>query len=297
MIELRHLRTLIALKESGSLAGAAKKRFVTISALSHQIKDLETRIDAPVFVRKSHPLIFTAEGCELLKLAQHVLPQVIETESRLNKGLAADTNRLNVAIECHTCVRWLLPVMALFRQQDPSVELNLSSEFRFEALPALEENKLDLVLTSDPMEAHNLTYQFIFNYEMILVVAKTHPLANKAFIRPEDLQHETLITYPVHLSRLDVYRYFMHPQGIAPKQIKQCDLTTVLFQKIACQEGVAVLPSWSINEAQGLSLVKVKLGKNGLIRPLYGAYISNTNDKPIIQTLIQLIKTQEQVKR
>lgn len=49
MIELRHLRTLMALKESGSLAAAAKKRFVTQSALSHQIKELETRINSPVF--------------------------------------------------------------------------------------------------------------------------------------------------------------------------------------------------------------------------------------------------------
>ena len=87
MIELRHLRTLMALKESGSLAGAAKKRFVTQSALSHQIKELETRINSAIFVRKSKPLTFTHEGARLLNLAEEILPKVIATESDLKRGL------------------------------------------------------------------------------------------------------------------------------------------------------------------------------------------------------------------
>jgi LysR family transcriptional regulator, regulator for metE and metH len=92
MIELRHLRTLMALKESGTLAGAAKKRFVTQSALSHQIKELEMRINSPLFVRKSKPLAFTEEGNRLLHLAEEILPLVQETEVDLKKGLSAGCN-------------------------------------------------------------------------------------------------------------------------------------------------------------------------------------------------------------
>lgn len=86
MIELRHLRTLMALKESGSLAGAAKKRFVTQSALSHQIKELEQRINSPIFVRKSKPLSFTEEGVRLLHLAEEILPKIFATEAELKNG-------------------------------------------------------------------------------------------------------------------------------------------------------------------------------------------------------------------
>ncbi len=92
MIELRHLRTLMALKESGSLAGAAKKRFVTQSALSHQIKELEQRINSPIFVRKSKPLSFTEEGSRLLHLAEEILPKVQATETVLKNGLTVKIN-------------------------------------------------------------------------------------------------------------------------------------------------------------------------------------------------------------
>jgi len=65
MIELRHLRTLMALKESGSLAGAAKKRFVTQSALSHQIKELESKIKEAEKKKEKEKIKFLTERANI----------------------------------------------------------------------------------------------------------------------------------------------------------------------------------------------------------------------------------------
>lgn len=111
MIELRHLRTLVALKENGSLAAAAKKRFVTQSALSHQIKELETKIKASIFIRKSTPLSFTREGIKLLNLAEDILPKINEIEYDLKQRVNEESDQLAVGIECHSCFLWLMPVM------------------------------------------------------------------------------------------------------------------------------------------------------------------------------------------
>ena len=59
-IDLRHLRTLIALRDTGSLVEAAERVFLTQSALSHQIKELETRLGCSVFIRKTRPVRFTS---------------------------------------------------------------------------------------------------------------------------------------------------------------------------------------------------------------------------------------------
>ena len=59
MIELRHLRTLLALRETGSLVEAAERVHLTQSALSHQLKDLESRVESPLFIRKTRPVEFT----------------------------------------------------------------------------------------------------------------------------------------------------------------------------------------------------------------------------------------------
>jgi len=61
-IDLKHLRTLSALAETGSLTAAAERLHLTQSALSHQLKALEAQLDAPLFVRKSRPLRLTRQG-------------------------------------------------------------------------------------------------------------------------------------------------------------------------------------------------------------------------------------------
>ena len=79
-IELRHLRTLAALRDTGSLVEAADRVFLTQSALSHQLKELESRIGCSLFVRKTRPVRFTSAGNRLLRLADEVLPRVHGTE-------------------------------------------------------------------------------------------------------------------------------------------------------------------------------------------------------------------------
>ena len=79
-VELRHLRTLVALRDSGSLVEAAERVHLTQSALSHQMKELETRIGCALFVRKTRPVRFTSAGNRLLNLADQTLPLVHSAE-------------------------------------------------------------------------------------------------------------------------------------------------------------------------------------------------------------------------
>ena len=62
MIEIKHLKTLQALRNSGSLAGAAAALHQTQSALSHQFSDLEQRLGFRLFVRKSQQLYSVADA-------------------------------------------------------------------------------------------------------------------------------------------------------------------------------------------------------------------------------------------
>jgi hypothetical protein len=63
VLEIRHLKTLHALREADSLVDAADRLHLTQSALSHQFKELEERMGMPLFVRKTKPVRFTSAGC------------------------------------------------------------------------------------------------------------------------------------------------------------------------------------------------------------------------------------------
>lgn len=129
-LEFRHLKTLLALKETGSVSLAAKHVYLTQSALSHQIKLIEEQFGLPLFERKSNPLRFTSAGERLIRLANEVMPKVIDAERDLARVKHGDAGQLRIAVECHTCFDWLMPAMDEFRQHWGLVELDIVSGFQ-----------------------------------------------------------------------------------------------------------------------------------------------------------------------
>lgn len=197
MIELKHLRTLTTLRDSGSLTATATSLHLTQSALSHQLKDLEARIGGQLFLRKTRPVKFTSEGEILLKLADEIQPRIAKAENEL-ASLKEDVNgRLHMAIECHSCFQWLMPALKEYQVAWPSVTLDFSSGFGFEPLPALMAGELDLVITSDIQPRSEVHYEPLFDFEMRLITAINSSLAEKPSIDPQDLSNVTMLSYPV----------------------------------------------------------------------------------------------------
>lgn len=292
MIEIKHLRTVSVLRDTGSLTATATSLHLTQSALSHQLKDLESRIGGKIFLRKTRPIKFTPEGSILLKLADDVLPKIARAENDI-ASLKEDVNgRLHMAIECHSCFQWLMPALKEYQTAWPSVTLDFSSGFGFEPLPALVNGELDLVITSDIQPRGEVHYEALFDFEMRLITATNHPLADKAFIEPQDLASQTMLSYPVQKQRLDVVRHFLQPAGIEPNKWKQADNTLMLVQMVSAGLGVAALPNWAISEFSRQGLIVSKPLGQGLWRRLFAATRHSEKDKRYLQAFFSTAKQQ-----
>src|SRR5690554_961004 len=243
MLEIRHLKTLVALRDADSMVDAAERLHLTQSALSHQFRELEERLGMQLFVRKTRPVRFSSAGLRLLRLADDVLPLMRAAERDMARLQGGSSGRLHMAIECHSCFQWLMPTIDQFREAWPEVELDLASGFAFAPLPALARGDLDLVVTSDPVELSGISYIPLFAYEALLAVANQHPLAQKAYVEPEDLREETLIIYPVEHDRLDIFNHFLVPADIEPAQVRTSELTVMMMQLVASGRGVCCLPN------------------------------------------------------
>lgn len=289
MLELKHLKTLIHLRESETLVDAASRLCLTQSALSHQLKALEQHIGAKLFIRKSKPLRFTIAGLRLLELADQVLPQISQAEHELERLVAGQAGRLHLAIECHSCFNWLMPAIDIYRGLWPDVELDFASGFSFEPLPELAEGELDIVITSDPLPLPGICYQALFAYQPMLAVAPNHRLATKERITPSDFVEETLISYPVDTARLDLFNLFLTPAGVRPKAIRQVDMTMMMMQLVASQLGVAVLPNWALHEyVQKGYVVARPLGDGNLWQNLYLAMQDQEQQQSHLRAFIQI---------
>ena len=291
MIDLRHLRTLHALRETDSLHEAAERLHLTQSALSHQFRDMEERIGMPLFVRKSRPVRFTSAGLKLLQLADQVLPQIRSTERDLGKLAGGSAGRLHIAIECHSCYQWLMPCVDEFRSAWPEVELDLASGFSFPPLPALERGDLDLVVTSDPVTLPGITYVPLFGYEALLAIDNHHALRDKPYLEPSDIAHQTLITYPIERTRLDIFTRFLDPADVEPAQVRTSELTVMMMQLVASGRGVCRPPNWGGHEYSSRGYVTAKrLGEHGLQARLYAALRSDMLEVPYVSDFLLTAK-------
>jgi LysR family transcriptional regulator for metE and metH len=288
-IEFRHLRTIKAIHDAGGVARAADQLNITQSALSHQIKGLEDQAGVELFVRRSKPMKLSAAGMRLLRLAEQVLPQVEALQAEIEGLRDGNAGRLHIAIECHACFEWLFPVLEGFRKTFPDVDVDIRPGLAFDALPALMKEEVDVVISSDPEELAGVTFEPLFDYSPVFVASASHPLAQKPYVEAADFRGQTLITYPVERSRLDVFSQLLTPAKVEPAGIRQVELTAVILLLVASNRGVSVLPDWVVREVKYSSdYVTRPLTKAGLKKRLYAAVRTEDLEKPYMKLLIRL---------
>ncbi len=292
-IEFRHLRTIKAIHDEGGLARAAERLHITQSALSHQIKGLEEQTGVELFVRRAKPMRLSAAGLRLLGLAEDVLPRLAALEEEFAGLRSGKSGRLHIAIECHACFDWLLPVLEAFRMSWPEVDVDIRPGLQFEALPALVRQEVDLVVSSDPEQLPGVEFTPLFDYEPVLVCAADHPLADRPWIGAEDLADQTLITYPVERARLDVFSQLLFPAGVEPRAVRQVELSAVMLLLVASGRGVAVLPDWVVRgPSTPGSVVTKRLTEVGITRRLYGATRAEDGAKPYMAHVLRLCRSE-----
>ncbi|PZX15975.1 LysR family transcriptional regulator for metE and metH [Palleronia aestuarii] len=292
-IEFRHLRTIKAIHDAGGLARAADMLNITQSALSHQVKALEEQTGAELFVRRAKPMRLSAAGMKVLRAAERILPEMAALEAEFAALEAGRSGRLHIAIECHACFEWLMPVLEKFRHAWPEVDVDIRPGLAFQALPALVRETVDLVVTSDPERIEDVDFTPLFDYEPVFVASARHPLAEKPFVVAEDFVGETLITYPVERARLDVFTELLTPAGVEPGAVRQVELTAVILLLVASQRGVAVLPDWVVRDvARHSDYVTRPITKGGLTRRLYAATRGGETTEPFMAHFLRLARTE-----
>ncbi|WP_133718657.1 LysR family transcriptional regulator [Methylocaldum gracile] len=271
ILELRHLQTLLALVETGTLSRAATRIYLSQSAISHQIKQLEEHYGVSLFERKSQPLRLLPAGQRLHTLAETVMKLVGDAERDVARIAQGEAGQLRIAVECHTCFDWLMPAMDQFREHWPEIELDLVSGFHTDPLALLLENRAELVVVSEPQHRSGLAFHPLFSFEIVGLVSRQHPFAPKPFLKPEDFAAETLISYPVPDDMLDIVREVLKPVGIEPKR-RTAELTVAILQLVASRRGIAALPNWTVQSYLERDYVLGKpIGKKGLWSALYAA--------------------------
>src|SRR5687767_12973062 len=267
-LDVRHLRLVAAVAESGGQTRAARRLNLTQSALSHQLRELEARMGARLFIRASRRMVLTAVGERVLTSARRVLHEV-ETLERDLAAAESDGGAgvVRLATECYTCYHWLPGVVTAFRKEWPRVDVRIVAEVTADPVRALLDGALDLAIVAGDVDERRLGCTSLFQDEHVVVVAPGHPFADRPFVAPQDLANEHLILYTTHSSDNSVLREVLRPAGVEPRHLTRVQLTEAIVELVKAGLGITVLARWAIApQLRDRSLVGIPLTARGFHR-------------------------------
>jgi len=292
-MEIRHLKLIKAIVEEGSITRAIDKLHLTQSALSHQLKEAEQQLGTRIFLRQNKKLVLTSAGEKIYQTAVEVLTKLSDIEKEIKSLVFGEIGEIRISTECYSSYHWLPSVLKQFHLLYPNVELKIVTEATYHPLQKLLDNKLDIAITSDPIKNDHIKYVELFQDEMVMIVSENHPWADKKFVVAEDFASEHLLIHSLPMETVSVYQFLLSPAKISPKKVTQLPLTEASIEMVKADMGVMSMAKWAFRPyLNNNSLRPIKIGKNGLKRKHYIAFLNNKSYPEYFSHFVEFLQNE-----
>src|SRR5690606_34024154 len=151
-MEIKYFRLIKAIEEEGSIANSADKLFLTQSALSHQLRELEERLGFKVFHRKRNKWQLTEEGTELYRLGNSIFDSIEKGFRNIEKLRTGSVGTIKVSTECYSFYQGLSVFIQKMGLLYPDIAVDLILEATHQPISKILSNEIDIaVVTQKPV--------------------------------------------------------------------------------------------------------------------------------------------------
>jgi len=261
MIETSHLQTLVAVAKAKSFSKAAEDLSVTQSAISQNIKSLETKIGAKLFSRNGRSVYLTDEGERLYSIARDFLNKIDHAVHEIQEEKEIMSGKIRVGTLMGLGKSWLSSRILEFTKMHPNVIFQTKYAQSEDLLDMFENHELDVIIVSEHHLPHGAEKRHIFNEYLTLLFPDS-----KDFPITPDIDLATLVTYPVLLfdEKDPLFnRWCREKFGSVPKKLNKrlvINSHGTIIKAVAQGLGMAVLPTHVFKRSSSRDKV-LNLGK------------------------------------
>jgi DNA-binding transcriptional LysR family regulator len=243
-IELRHLRYFVAVAEELHFGRAARRLGIAQPPLSLQIQRLEAELGVSLFDRTSRRVELTAAGHALLETGKRVIEDFFAATDAARRAARGETGSLSVAFAASVISLSLPKIIRRFREEFPSVRLELRELSTGAQITALRARDLDIGFLREPPADTAFVTETLMRERLVLAISKRHPLASRKRLRLIDVANEDFVLFPRDLAPgLHANVLAMCAQaGVQPRIVQTCRelYTTISF--VEADLGVTIIP-------------------------------------------------------
>ncbi len=290
-MELKHFRLIKTIAEEGNIANSSEKLFLTQSALSHQLRELEERLGFKVFHRSRNNWSLTEEGIELHQLANTIFDSIAKGFNNIKHINEGAKGVVRLSTECYSFYQGLPGFIQQMGLLYPNIEVQLMLDATHQTISKIIAKEIDIAIVSKKPAVEDLSSVPVFEDEIFALIHSENPLVTEEFLTPEAFENVHLVIHSFPLETVSVYEHFLKPNKIMPKKITAIPLTEVALEIVIANMGIMCMPKWALKSFKvSEGIVLKKLGKNGLKRNHYLVYRNQDQSKKYIKDFIESFK-------
>lgn len=287
-MEIKHFRLIKTITEEGNISTSSTRLFLTKSALSHQLRELEEQLGFKVFHRTRNRWRLTEEGEALHELALEVLARIENGFQHIQRIQEGAKGTIRISTECYSFYQGLPSFIQKMAVLYPDIYVNLILDATHQPITKLLANEIDMAIVTTRPTSDQLSSIALYEDEIFAIMHEEHPLNNQDILQASDFDKVHLIIHSFPLETVSVYQQFLQPNQVHPVQISAIPLTEVSLEMVKTNMGVMCMPKWALSAFQIPSeLAFRRLGKNGLKRTHHLVYRTVDHSKKYIRDFVQ----------
>ncbi|MGQ9908540.1 MAG: LysR family transcriptional regulator [Candidatus Flexifilum sp.] len=256
MIDLHKLHIFHIVAREGSFSAAAGRLFITQSAVSQHMKDLEIGLGQPLFQRGWRGVRLTPAGEVLADYAARIFALIAEAESALSDVQNLESGKVVIGatpgVSAYLAPGWV----AQFRARYPRLTVSVSTGVTGQIAADVLAGRLDLGLIEGELDdaPPRLTYCVLEQVEQMVVVGEGHPLWDVPSVSPADLRAHSIITRQTGSQTRSWLEQALRQQGIEPQISAEFDNLESIKRAVAAGGCLTLLPAYVVADevARGL---------------------------------------------
>ena len=290
-MELKHYRLIKTIAEEGSIANSTGKLFLTQSALSHQLRELESHLGFKVFFRTRNKWELTEQGEELYKLANELFKTIdkgFNNIQYINEGLKG---KILLGTECHSFFKGIPKFIQRMGLLYKDIDVRIVLDANNQPISKLLSKEIDMaIVTSKPISKELICVELCQD-EIMAVMNKEHHLADKNHLEAGDFAEIHLIIHSFPIETVAVHELFLKPNKINPKRISAVPLNAMILEMVEANMGITCVPEWLLKSfILSKDIILKSISKNGLGRTQYLVYRKEDAPKKYINDFVANFK-------
>lgn len=282
-----------AIVREGTVTRAADSLFLTQPAVSHSLRDLESRLRVQLFRRRKKRMEPTPEGFRLLQTAERVLDEIERAEYDLSKHREGKRGVLRVATQCYTAYHWLPRILRQFGELVPDVDIQIVPDATRDPVDALRAERIDLAILHEAPRSTGIAVTHLFEDEMVAIFPPGS-LGGRQWVEPEEFADRHLLLHMPPEESLFVSGY-LAPAGVEPRRVSQLALSEAIFESVRAGLGVSAVARWmAAAEIDAGHLCSARLAPDGLKRDWYVATLRKSTGLESVSVLTDLLRDESE---